>query len=185
MDMINFILSFFLSKNLSLLTAFLCWDSGQVLNLQRIGALRGVRIKFAFVEVEVLPVDGMHREGVVLDVGCPKAAALLQQATSTRAFNYRYSWLLLHNASFDQSVAEELLAAAEVLPDADVILATADLLVDVYRVKTREPLLFTPLPLCVNSTQWELTVVWNALPSVPSRRKNLNNVYLKAVATVC
>lgn len=108
---------------------------------------------------------------------------LLQfQASPARAFNLRHSWLLIDDSPFNVSYLETTLGDALILPDADVTWASSDVMVDVYRVKHDQPLVVTSLGS--GRTQGELERLWAGLPTAVSRRKNLNNVFLKSATVV-
>lgn len=111
------------------------------------------------------------------------AVTLLQfQASPARAFNLRHSWLLIDDSPFNVSYLETTLGDALILPDADVTWASSDVMVDVYRVKHDQPLVVTSLG--TGRTQGELERLWAGLPTAVSRRKNLNNVFLKSATVV-
>lgn len=69
-----------------------------------------------------------------------------------------------------------------ILPDADVIWASADTMVDVYRVKIGEQLVLADLG--PPKSQGELQQQWLTLPTAVTRRKDLNNVYLNSATIV-
>lgn len=106
------------------------------------------------------------------------------QASWSRGFNYRHSWLLLHNASYEPGAVEAALAAHDILPDADVVWAAADALLDVYKVKPGLPTLQTGLGLTRACSRRQLAALWAALPTAVSSRRNLQNVFLKGVTIV-
>ncbi|CAH0581069.1 unnamed protein product [Chrysodeixis includens] len=127
---------------------------------------------------------GLFREAVLLDLACPDAEAQLLKASASRGFNYRHSWLLLHNASYSPDTVETSLAPLDVLPDADVVWAARDALVDVYKVKPALPVLQTGLGLAPNCSCRQLAALWAALPTAVSRRRDLKNVFLKGVTII-
>ncbi|KAL0880559.1 hypothetical protein ABMA27_001790 [Loxostege sticticalis] len=186
MDTISLIPAFFLSKNIYFLTTFLCWNSEELHKLWRLGQQQGLRVRAmaAGPATPPLPPDDLHREGVVLDLACPYADHIIQAASETRGFNYRYAWLLLHNSSFDATSLDSVLSGSVILPDADVTFASDDKLLDVYRIKADQPLLATTLGVVRNSTRRDLEQMWGVLKSTVSRRKNLNNVFLKGATII-
>ncbi|CAG9785360.1 unnamed protein product [Diatraea saccharalis] len=108
----------------------------------------------------------VYREGVVLDVGCPWATIILHQSSESRSFNYRYTWLMLHNSSFDPTATEKLLVNISILPDADVTWLADDTLVNLYKVKEHQPLTATKLIANMSATEQELELLWGFLPTV-------------------
>ncbi|XP_073949074.1 ionotropic receptor 75a-like [Choristoneura fumiferana] len=170
MELASFVTFYFAAKQLSLLTAFLCWKPEELLVLQREATRAGMRVRMS-QRAPALAPDGAAREAVLLDLTCPGAQLQLDQASSSRAFNVRHSWLLLGGARSNASRMQATLASALVLPDADVALAAGGALLDVYRVRAERPLLVTPLGAPED---------WAARPAAPTRRKDLHNVYLKA-----
>ncbi|KAI5633240.1 glutamate receptor 1-like [Phthorimaea operculella] len=145
----------------------------------------GLRVRF-FAQRSVLPElppAAVPREGVLLDLQCPHAGAVLNQASSSRAFNFRYTWLLLHNSSFNSSL-DDLLMETEILPDADVTLVLDDVLFDVYRIKKDQPLILTDWGLTTNVSLAGLEEFWAKQPTAVARRKDLRNVRLKCEVIV-
>lgn len=108
----------------------------------------------------------------------------LLQASRSRGFNCRHSWLLLHNSSSERSLIEATLSACDILPDADVVWSSPESLVDVYRIKPGMPSLHTDLGLARNCSRQELQALWAALPTTVSRRKDLKNVSMKGISLV-
>lgn len=106
------------------------------------------------------------------------------KASKSRAFNRRYTWLILHNYSLNSSSVEGLLDSLEILPDADVTWSSADVTVEIYRVKGNQPLIVTPLELTRNNSLEDMETLWNGRPSTVARRQNLSSVFLKAATIV-
>uniref|UniRef100_A0A0K8TVJ1 Ionotropic Receptor n=1 Tax=Epiphyas postvittana TaxID=65032 RepID=A0A0K8TVJ1_EPIPO len=175
MELASFITVYFAAKQLSLLTAFICWKPEELLVLQRETARAGLRLRTPRGAAALAP-DGDRREAMLLDLNCPGAQLILDQASASRAFNLRHSWLLLDSGPFNASLVQATLASTLVLPDADVALAADDALVDVYRVRADQPLALAPLGAG--------PAEWAAMPAAPTRRKDLNNVYLKAATII-
>ncbi|RVE45316.1 hypothetical protein evm_010021 [Chilo suppressalis] len=155
-----------------------------MLELCRAASARQVRVRATHERSPPLAPDGVHREGVLLDVGCPWAAHVVALSSSSRAFNHRYTWLLVHNSSSDAPEADSLLGKAAILPDADLTWADDDALVDLYRVKESQPLISTTLTANTSATQREMEYLWAALPTAVARRRDLQNVYLKAATII-
>nr|AXF48863.1 ionotropic receptor IR32 [Lobesia botrana] len=177
MELTSLLLAYFAAKRLELLTAFVCWKPEQLSSLWRESRRYGVRLTIAdWARLPALPPDGLHREATLLDLACPGADLVLQKASETRGFNLRYSWLLLSDAPLNYSLVESTLESALILPDADVVWAARDWVLDVYRVKGGEPLVATTL----GALGTGLGATWGELPAAPTRRRDLNNVYLKA-----
>ncbi|XP_068632718.1 uncharacterized protein [Battus philenor] len=126
---------------------------------------------------------GALREGVLLDADCPAAQLILAEASARRAFNPRYSWLVV-GAALNASRLETMLAEVAVLPDADVVWAWPDAAADVYRVKQGQPLKLTHLAVSENSTQSQLEDLWRRTPATAMRRRDLDNVYLPAATII-
>lgn len=103
------------------------------------------------------------------------------QASASHAFNHRYSWLLLHEAP---NSSLQLLDAVEMLPDSDVTWLAPGEVLDVYRVKTGQPLIVTPLQMTRNDSLEEMRSMWSELLPTARRRQNLRNVYLSAAVVV-
>ncbi|XP_028169819.1 ionotropic receptor 75a-like isoform X3 [Ostrinia furnacalis] len=183
MSSTGFIISFFLSKKISLITTFLCWNAEELHLLWRASQEQGLRARAGGAGTE-LPAHGLHREGGVLDLGCPHADLIINAASESRGFNYRYTWLLLHNSTFDVDVMNSILSDSAILPDAEVTFASIDKLVDVYRVKVNEPFVTTTLGVTRDSNRQEFEALWGILKTTVTRRKNLNNIYLKAATTI-
>ncbi|XP_045768860.1 glutamate receptor ionotropic, kainate glr-3-like [Maniola jurtina] len=184
MDVINFIIAFFVSKKLTLLTAFLCWRPEDVSKLLSEGRAAGLRVRLyqASQQLPELPAYRTFREGMLLDIRCDHSSLVLEKASPNRAFNLRHAWLILDDSPLNISHLETSLGDALLLPDGDVTWASSDVLVDVYRVKGDQPLLVTSLG--AGKSQKELEKLWLRLPSAVSRRKNLNNVYLNSATII-
>ncbi|XP_041987543.1 ionotropic receptor 75a-like [Aricia agestis] len=179
---ISFIIAFFTSKNLSMLTAFLCFKPDEVKELMQRGYDAGLRISANNWSDSDLPPYRVFREGVLLDSGCDGAEQVLSRASESRAFNLRYSWLLLDENNFNVSYLEEKLSNFAIYPDADVIWTSADAMVDVYRVKKDQPLVVSHLER--KETREGLQNLWNSLPTAVTRRKNLHHVYLNSATII-
>lgn len=108
---------------------------------------------------------------------------MIFQASKSRAFVARYSWLLVHNGTDDSNITR-ILSDIDILPDSDVKVSTSDGLIDIYRIKPNDPLITTTLNLAKNISYLELSLFWNKFPTAVERRKDLNNVYLKAATIV-
>ncbi|KOB67027.1 Ionotropic receptor [Operophtera brumata] len=106
------------------------------------------------------------------------------KASKSRALCRRYTWLILHNSSLNSSSMEDLLDSLEILPDADVTWSSADVAVEIYRVKGNQPLIVTLLELTRNASLEDMETSWNARPSTVTRRRNLRNVFLKAATVI-
>ncbi|XP_023934974.2 ionotropic receptor 75a-like [Bicyclus anynana] len=184
MDFINFIISFFVSKKLTLLTAFLCWRPEDVSELMKQGRAAGLRVRALprFDRLPALPPYRSFREAMLLDIRCDNSTLVLAEASSKRAFNLRHSWLIIDDSPFNVSYLETSLGDALVLPDGDVTWASSDVMVDVYRVKDDQPLVVTSLGPTMS--QIALERLWARLPTAVSRRRNLNNVYLKSATII-
>ncbi|KAJ2942529.1 hypothetical protein O0L34_g1996 [Tuta absoluta] len=188
------IVVFFASKRISFLTAFVCWAPDDIKLIKHKETIRefqamatgaGLRIRFfnQLLEPPELPPAAVPREGGLLDLQCPHADSVLNQASSSRAFNLRYTWLLLHNSSSNSSL-DDLLSEADILPDADVTLVTDDTLLDVYRIKKAQPLILTDWGLTPNVSFAGLEEFWAKQPTAVARRKDLRNVRLKCEVIV-
>ncbi|XP_037298268.1 glutamate receptor ionotropic, delta-2 [Manduca sexta] len=157
-----------------------------LVQLWRIAQQYGMRIDMRpdFQRLPDLLAYDFHREGVVLDVTCPGTELVLRKASSNRAFIHRYSWLLLHNSSYDPTVIHSTLNTTSVLPDSDVVWSFPDNLVDVYRVRPDKPLVLTTLGLPRDSSCEDLSKLWREMPMAATRRKDLKNVYLTAATII-
>ncbi|XP_022814472.1 glutamate [NMDA] receptor subunit 1-like [Spodoptera litura] len=186
MELISFILSYFITKDLSIMTAFICWPSEQALELQRSARVAGVRLTVVSELRHSAPMttSGYFREAMLLDLNCPDTHFVLEKASRSRVLNKRHSWLLLHNSSAEPALVEDTLYAYEILPDADVVWSSPDSLVDVYKTKPNQPLLQVELGLSRNSSRHELLSLWGALPTAVTRRRDLRNVSLKGISVV-
>ncbi|XP_048483447.1 uncharacterized protein LOC105392960 [Plutella xylostella] len=192
MDLINFLLSYFASKNIIYVTAFLCWDKDALAQLYRNASVAGIRLVVSpFPRVAPGPrqpplsPDGLdHLQGNVLDLACPGADEVIRKASETRSFNQRNAWLLLHDAPYNLTELEASMSNIAILPDADVILFTSDITVDFYRVTVHKPLQISELDISRNSSEQELAQFWLQRPSVVTRRRNLNNITVKAALVV-
>ncbi|XP_072938888.1 uncharacterized protein [Epargyreus clarus] len=154
-----------------------------VSELARRGRAAGLRVALAARPPPALPPYRDHREGMLLDLACPDYALVLDKASSSRAFNLRHSWLLIHPSAYNETMLGDTLSDAVILPDADVVFASGDALVDVYRIKPNQPFIFTKLYAGYVSSQQTLEALWASLPTAVSRRKDLHNVNIKS-ATV-
>lgn len=105
------------------------------------------------------------------------------QSSRNRAFNLRYSWLLIDDSPFNITYVEETLSDVLVLPDGDVTWVSVDRMVDVYKVKADQPLVVTHLGM--RRSRRELEGLWRSLRTTVTRRKNLHSVYLKSATIVC
>ncbi|XP_052754703.1 ionotropic receptor 75a [Galleria mellonella] len=182
---INFILTFFASKNIAYLSMFLCWSPVDLLELHRKASQWGFRLRVGDLEkLPELPAYDVYREGVFLDVNCYNIDQLLIQASSTRAFNHRYTWLLSHDSPYNISTMENHLLNSNILPDADVTWSTPDALVDVYRIKADQSLVTTHLELNKNIGLKELETFWAQQQTAVTRRKDLKNVFLKSATII-
>ncbi|CAG4966999.1 unnamed protein product [Colias eurytheme] len=183
MDWLNFILTYFASKNLSLVTAFLCWTPENVTKFVSLAGSMEIRIRIYndFQNLPELPAYRDYREGMVLGIGCDGAENVLNEASASRAFNHRHSWVFLHEALQNMSYLEDILKDTVMLPDSDVVVAFEDTMFDVYRVKIGEPL--TTLNLDMDESR-DMVALQAKLPSAVSRRKDLHNLYLKAATIV-
>nr|XP_026501542.1 glutamate receptor ionotropic, kainate 4-like [Vanessa tameamea] len=184
MDFLRFIISYFASKNLTFLTAFLCWKPENVNKLAMFGREAGVRLRIYqdFQQLPELPPYRTFREGMLLDTLCDNATLVLDKASENRAFNLRHSWLLIDDSPYNVSNVEQVLENTIILPDADLTWASADALMDVYRVKLGEPLVVSNLG--VPKSQQELQQLWHKLPTAVTRRKDLKNVYLNSATII-
>ncbi|CAH2107905.1 unnamed protein product [Euphydryas editha] len=184
MDIIRFIISYFASKKLTLLTVFLCWKPESVNKLAQLGQQAGLRLRMHhdFQRLPALPPYRTFREGMLLDTRCDNASLVLEKASENRAFNLRHSWLLIDEAPLNISNLELVLSDIAILPDADVIWVSTDAMVDVYRVKIGEPLVVADLG--PRKSQRELEQQWLTLPTAVTRRKDLKNVYLNSATIV-
>uniref|UniRef100_A0A2A4JEM6 Uncharacterized protein n=1 Tax=Heliothis virescens TaxID=7102 RepID=A0A2A4JEM6_HELVI len=184
MELISFILSYFITKDLSMMTAFICWTPERTSELWRSASRAGVRLQLAdFRRPPPMTPRGRFREAMLLDLTCPDAALIMEAASSSRGFNYRHSWLLLHNWS-ERALVADALSTYEILPDADVVWAAPDALLDVYKIKPGTPYLLTDLGLTRNCSQHQLRALWAALPSTVARRRDLKNVTMKGISIV-
>ncbi|XP_038214536.1 glutamate receptor ionotropic, kainate 2-like [Zerene cesonia] len=183
MDWFTFILTYFASKNLSLITAFLCWTPENATKLVSLAGSMELRIRVHndFHKLPELPAYRNYREGIILDIACAGVENVLYEASKSRAFNHRHSWLLLHEASQNMTYLEEILQDTVILPDSDVVVAFEDTMFDVYKIKIGEPL--TTLNLDMDERR-DMAELQARLPSAVSRRKNLHNLYLKAATIV-
>ncbi|XP_032515501.2 glutamate receptor ionotropic, kainate glr-3-like isoform X2 [Danaus plexippus] len=172
MDFVNFIVAFFVSKNVRLLTAFVCWRPEDVRLISQRGVMAGLRLRvFPSTHLTAdLPAYRDYREGVLLD------------SSRNRAFNLRYSWLLIDDSPFNITYVEETLSDVLVLPDGDVTWVSVDRMVDVYKVKADQPLVVTHLGM--RRSRRELEGLWRSLRTTVTRRKNLHSVYLKSATIV-
>ncbi|KAF9805722.1 hypothetical protein SFRURICE_009354 [Spodoptera frugiperda] len=186
MELISFILSYFITKDLSMMTAFICWPPEQALELQRSARGAGVRLTVVSEPKRAAPMTpaGYFREAMLLDLNCPDTHLVLEKASGSRVLNRRHSWLLLHNSSAEPALVEETLNAYEILPDADVVWSSPDTMTDVYKTKPNQPLLQVELGLSRNSSHQELLSLWGALPTAVTRRRDLRNVSLKGISVV-
>ncbi|CAH2236516.1 ionotropic receptor 75a-like [Pararge aegeria] len=184
MDFFNLLIAFFVSKKLTLLTAFLCWRPEEVTELVKLGREAGVRVRvhLDFQRLPALPAYRTFREGMLLDIRCDNSSRVLDTASSERAFNLRHSWLIIDDSPFNVTYLENTLEDTLVLPDGDVTWASSDLMVDIYRVKDDQPVVVTSLGAM--KSQIELERLWARLPTAVTRRKNLNNVYLKSATII-
>lgn len=102
-----------------------------------------------------------------------------------RAFNHRYSWVLLDTAWSNESArerADATLRGATVLPDGDVVWATRSVALDVYRVAAGRPLVVTALsPLDAAGLA---QAGCGVLPAAAARRRDLAGVRLSAATVV-
>nr|ARO70544.1 antennal ionotropic receptor 75d-2 [Dendrolimus punctatus] len=105
------------------------------------------------------------------------------QASDNRAFVSRFSWLLLHNGTYETNIIESFFYI-NILPDSDVKISGPDYLLDIYKIKPNHPLVITSLDLNRNSSLKELSSFWNNFPTPVKRRKDLSNVYLTAATIV-
>ncbi|CAG4961717.1 unnamed protein product [Parnassius apollo] len=186
MDLASFIPVYFASKNVYLVTAFLCWQTDEVLKLWRESQSLGVRLRVVsdWQQIPELPAYDTHREGIVFGVGCPESELVLEKASVNRAFNLRYSWLFIEHSLFNTSTIKAVLGDYDILPDADTVWTSSDLSVDVYRVKQGQPLLVSELAIYRKMTRVELDATWRRMPTAVARRKDLHNVYLKAATII-
>nr|QNS36191.1 ionotropic receptor 75d [Mythimna separata] len=186
MELISFILSYFLTKDLAMMTAFVCWTPEEMSELYRSSTGAGMRLVLVsdFSRAPPMEPRGRFREAMLLDLACPGAQLILDQASTSRGFNSRYSWLLLHNSSSERSIFEDTLSSCAILPDADVVWSSAEGLVDVYRIKPGLPLLQADLGLARNCSRKELRALWAALPTAVCRRKDLRNMTMKGISLV-
>ncbi|XP_047018873.1 ionotropic receptor 75a-like isoform X2 [Helicoverpa zea] len=185
MELISFILSYFITKDLSMMTAFICWTPERTSELCRSASGAGVRLQLAtdFHQPPPMTPRGRFREAMLLDLTCPHAALIMEAASSSRGFNYRHSWLLLHNSS-ERALIADALSPYEILPDADVVWSAPDALLDVYKIKPATPYLLTDLGLTRNCSRHQLRALWAALPSAVTRRRDLKNVTMKGISVV-
>ncbi|KAM3959593.1 ionotropic receptor 75a-like [Aphomia sociella] len=182
---INFMLMFFASKKLAFVTTFLCSSPANILELYRESERWGIRLRARNLQnVPELPAYDAYREGVLLDVNCPDVDRLLIQASSARAFNQRYTWLIFHDSPYNKSTIEEHLVKAVILPDADVTWYSVDTLIDVYKVKTDQPLIITNLGLDRTCAWNDLEATWRRLPTTVNRRRDLKNVFLRSATVI-
>ncbi|XP_059049619.1 ionotropic receptor 75a-like [Achroia grisella] len=182
---INFIFTFFATKNIEFLSMFLCWSPADILKLYHEASRWGFRLRIGNLEkVPELPAYDIYREGVFLDVGCHNFDHLLNEASATRAFNHRYTWLLFHDSPYNKSTVEKNLINSTILPDADVIWSTPDAMVDVYKVKEDLPLITTDLGLEKTRDLMELKTVWSQQPTAVTRRRDLGNIFLKSATLI-
>ncbi|KAJ8731049.1 hypothetical protein PYW08_002462 [Mythimna loreyi] len=186
MELISFVLTYFLSKDLVMMTAYVCWTPEEISELYRRANRASVRLVVVsdFPRAPLMEPRGRFREAMLLDLACPDAELILEQASASRGFNCRHSWLLLHNASSDRSFIEDTLASCDILPDADVVWSSSERLVDLYRIKPGLPLLQTELGLARNCSRQEMLALWGALPTAVSRRKDLRNMTMKGISLV-
>ncbi|CAH0714087.1 unnamed protein product, partial [Brenthis ino] len=184
MDFFSFIISYFASKKLTLITAFLCWKPEDVSELLRHGREAGLRVRVVgdFRRIPDLPPYRTFREGMLLDVRCENVSLVLDEASQTRAFNLRHSWLLIDDSFFNVTSVERILSDTLVLPDGDVSWMSRDNMVDVYRVKSDQKLVVSELGFW--ERQPELERLWLKLLTAVARRKNLNNVYLDSATII-
>ncbi|CAK1549296.1 unnamed protein product [Leptosia nina] len=139
----------------------------------------GIRLR-AYTSVQIgpeMPAYNIFREGMVLDLNCPNARLILEKASTSRAYNLRYSWLLFTN---NDTNLEDILADLVILPDADVVVIVQERMFDVYRVKIGEPLTLHDFGI----GRRRLKDFLISMPTTVTRRKNLMNVYLKAATIV-
>ncbi|XP_037969861.2 uncharacterized protein LOC105392961 [Plutella xylostella] len=184
MEFISFLLSYFASKNILFLTAFLCWSKEDILLLQRTASRRGLRlVVHSGPGLPRLEGDGLERvQGYALDVDCPGAERVIAQASNTRAFNQRHSWFLFEDSAYNDTKVDSILSDAAILLDADVVWFSNDVAVDLYRVNIHEPLL--TMRLNVPRSVSALQQYWRRLPSAVARRKDFGGVYVKAVLVI-
>ncbi|KAJ0175380.1 hypothetical protein K1T71_008539 [Dendrolimus kikuchii] len=180
-----FFISYFASKNVTFLTAFICWPTGNILELYNEARGYGVRL-IVYRDISnlpELPAYDVYREGVLLDLDFPDADLILQKASDNRAFVSRFSWLLLHNGTYETNITESFFDI-NILPDSDVKISGPDYLLDIYKIKPNHPLVITSLDLNRNSSLNELSSFWNNFPTPVKRRKDLNNVHLTAATII-
>ncbi|XP_075974129.1 ionotropic receptor 75a-like [Anticarsia gemmatalis] len=186
MDVISFIVTYFVTKHLYIMSAFICWPPEKTSEFLRVASEAGIRVR-VYTDMRHPPRLSPYellREAMMVDLQCPDVEYLLHNASSTRAFNYLHAWLLIHNSSYDRSIIEDTLDEYEILPDADVVWAAPDTLVDVYRVKAKHQYLLTNLGLDRNCSKKELESMWGALPSTVTRRKNLRRMMMPAASVI-
>nr|ALM24944.1 ionotropic receptor 75d [Athetis dissimilis] len=185
MELINFILTYFLTKDLSMITAFLCWTPEQMSELYRAANDAGMRLALVpdFSRAPPMEPRGLFRQAMLLDLQCPATETILHQASTSRGFNSRHSWLLLHNSS-ESFIIEETLSDCAMLPDADVVWSSPESLLDLYRIKPDTQLLRTDLGVARNFSRQQLAALWAALPTAVTRRKDLRNVSLNGISIV-
>ncbi|CAK1601443.1 unnamed protein product [Parnassius mnemosyne] len=186
MDFASFVPVYFASKNVYLVTAFLCWQTDEVLKLWRESQSIGVRLRVVsdWKQIPELPAYDTHREGIVLGADCPETELVFEKASVNRAFNLRHSWLFIENSPLNNSKIEAVLADYNILPDADAVWTSSDISVDMYRVKQGQPLIVSELGVHKHMPQVELEALWRRMPTAVARRKDLHNVYLKAATVI-
>ncbi|CAB3224062.1 unnamed protein product [Arctia plantaginis] len=192
MDLFNFVVTYFITKDFYIMSAFVCWPPDQILHLWRSAHDFGVRLT-VYTDLQhppnIPPLD-RHREAILVDLECPHVEFLLHNvkylllASSSRAFNYRFAWLLLHNSSYNRNVIEDTLEDYQILPDSDVVWSCPDTLVDVYRVKAKHSYLLTELGLNRSASRQELEALWSALPKTVTRRRDLMKIKLVGASVI-
>nr|QZH55080.1 ionotropic receptor 75d [Achelura yunnanensis] len=187
MGLSQFVVAYFVSKNVTLLTTFLCCSPELLLELPRAGQQYGMRISAQanFDRLPALPAYDWHREGALVDVSCPHSAIVINKASENRAFIHRYSWLVIDTTTGgNSSKLNSALSAAQILPDADVTWLAEGSLAEVYKVKDDHPLIITELHLTSKSTLLELRASLDRRPPAVSRRKDLRSVCIEAAAVI-
>nr|AXY83451.1 putative ionotropic receptor 75d [Conopomorpha sinensis] len=161
MDLVNYLLSYFAARNVFYLCAFVCWPPDQIVKLQRDAPLYNIRVSIlSFSDFRALhPVaNGFQRDGILLDVNCPGSEDVVQHASQTRAFNLRFTWILLDNSPYNESKMNDYLDGVTVLADADVLWFSTNKVIEMYRLKPKEPLILLEHNWTSSATQQEMAL---------------------------